>query len=139
MGALPSPHTTDLHQLICRMAWAAWIADVGKEQVYGSLSARRSRMRVHCFLRPRMIHRVIQVLLWHSTNILGRWGGTWRRWVTAGAGQPVPRPLRALCLFGSASLGRGSPISRRVVFPSKEVHTKACPCTRGAASAGAAR
>jgi hypothetical protein len=136
---LPSGRTTDLDQLILRMAWAAHICDFGKEQVYGSRRARRSRKRVRCRLRPRMMHRTIQVLVWNFTKIVGRWGGNWLRWLTLPNGQAPPRSWCSFLAFGNASLGRGSPIPRRHVFPSKEVHAKANAMysRRGVGGAGA--
>ncbi|GBF88283.1 hypothetical protein Rsub_00995 [Raphidocelis subcapitata] len=123
-SALPSPETTDLHQLILRNAWAAHLVDFAKERIYGSRRARRSRKRVRTVLRPRMTHRVAQVVMWNSTAITGKWGGTWLRWLTLPGGQPPPRPWRAFVAFGAGSLGRGSRISRKWVFPSKEMAVK---------------
>jgi hypothetical protein len=75
----------------------------------GSLAARREKFRVHR-ARERHFHRLTQQLAWGFTTVKSQWRnkGPSRRTSTR-----ANRPTLSIIGFGDASIGHGSPLSRK--------------------------
>jgi hypothetical protein len=121
---IPSGRTVSLSAfaLHCRRKLEGFEAG---RRLYGSMQARRARLRVHG-LRMQHMHRLAQTLAWGATSVSGRWrrdsrvvdhsGGRWQR---ASRGDHSQTRV-SIIAWGAASVGAGGPISRQGLGPSRE-------------------
>ncbi len=76
-------------------------------RLFGSLAARREKLRVHR-ARERHFHRLTQKLAWGFSSVESTWQ---KRGLLHNFFCPADRPTLSIIGFGAAGIGKGSPVS----------------------------